>query len=283
MGEIAQLTGRWYTENMNDFKFSHALGQNFILDPAIIRRLADAACVEAGQNILEIGPGSGSLTAEMLDRGAKVAAIEADERLREPLKIRLGREDVVHFADAMKVDFDKFVAERFGGEPFRVVANLPYYIAIDVVRRFFRMENKPTDIVVMVQKECAQRLMAPMGCKEYAAASAECQYFGVCRSLLDLPPEAFTPRPHVYSTLMRISRRPFPEAARDEDMMRRVIGAAFAMRRKTLLNNLTKSFSVGRDVAAGWMENAGLSLDVRGEAVPLEGLARLADSISRHA
>ncbi len=266
---------------MNDFRYSHALGQNFILDPAIIRRIADAAQVRSGQNILEIGPGSGSLTGEMLERGARVAAIEADERLRAPLAARLGREDHVPFADAMKVDLDAFARERFGGEPFRVVANLPYYIAIDAVRRFFRMENPPENIVVMVQRECAQRLCASLGSKEWCAAAAECQYFGETRILLSLPPEAFTPRPHVHSALLGIYRRPYPARAQSDDMMRRVIAAAFALRRKTLANNLSRAFSVSRDTALAWLADASLPPGVRGEAVDLAGLSRLADRISQ--
>ena len=264
---------------MNDFRYSHALGQNFILNPAIIRRIADAAGVNSGQNILEIGPGSGSLTGEMVARGANVAAIEADERLKGPLAERLGSADMVLFADAMKVDMDAFARERFGDAPFRVVANLPYYIAIDVVRRLLRMDRPPEDIVVMVQKECADRLSSSLGAKEWCAAAAECQYFGEVRALMDLPPEAFTPRPHVRSTLLGIYRRPHPDRARSDEMMRRVIAAAFAMRRKTLANNLCRAFSVSRDQALAWLADVGLDPAVRGEAVDLAGLARLADRI----
>lgn len=265
------------------FHYSHSLGQNFILDDALTERIADAAGVGQGDNILEIGPGAGVLTAQMAARGAKVLAVEIDRALEGVLADVLGGYPLarVIFADAMKLDIAAAANEYFQGGRFSVVANLPYYITSDIITRLLEISMPLDAITVMVQREAAERMMAAPGQKAYCALAATIGYFGRCEVLLRVPPEAFFPRPHVESCLMRIALygADKPVTARDEALLLRLIGAAFAMRRKTLQNNLTHAFGMDRQGALTLLETCGLDEKVRGEALSLAQLARLADAM----
>ena len=260
------------------FHFTHSLGQNFILDDNLVESIVYAADIAEGDNVLEIGPGAGVMTRHLAAAGANVTAVELDQSLEPVLHAVLdGVEPVrVVFGDAMKLD----IAEVMEGKPYRVVANLPYYITADVIMRMLTQAHKPSKITVMVQKEAAERMMAKMGSKIWCALAATVQYFGKVSVLMEVPPEAFTPRPHVDSALIEISLfDEMPVKAQDEKMMLRVINACFAMRRKTLLNNLCASFSVNRETAQDWLEKAGLDAKIRGEALTLAQIARLSDVI----
>ena len=260
------------------FHFTHSLGQNFILDDALVENIVYAAQVSEGDNVLEIGPGAGVMTRHLAEAGANVTAVELDESLRPVLDAVLSgtQKARVVFGDAMKID----IAELMEGKPYRVIANLPYYITADVVLRMLTQGHKPQKITVMVQKEAAERMMAKMGTKLWCALSATVQYFGKVNVLMEVPPEAFTPRPHVDSALIEIElHEEMPVEAQNEKMLLRVINACFAMRRKTLLNNLCASFSVSREKAAQWLEAAGLDAKIRGEAITLVQAAHLSDVI----
>ena len=260
------------------FHFSHSLGQNFILDDTLVESIVSAAEIGEGDHVLEIGPGAGVMTRHLAEAGAVVTAVELDKTLEPVLTdVLAGVENArVVFGDAMKLH----IGEVMGGEPYRVVANLPYYITADVVQRMITQEKKPEKITIMVQKEAAERMMAKMGSKTWCALAATVQYFGRVKILMEVPPEAFTPRPHVDSALIEISLfDEKPVEAQDEKMMLRVIAACFAMRRKTLLNNLCASFSVSREQATEWLEAAGLDAKIRGEALTLEQAAALSDVI----
>ena len=259
------------------FRFSHSLGQNFILDDGLIERIVEAARVTPGENILEIGPGAGVMTRHLADVGANVTAVELDKSLEPVLRDVLEGNDVrLVFGDALKLD----IGELMGGAPYSVVANLPYYITADVVLALLTGANKPERVTIMVQKEAAERMMAKPGSKTWCALAATVQYFGQPEALMELPPEAFTPPPHVSSTLLGI--RLFdekPVQAKDDALMLRLVNAAFAMRRKTLANNLTASFSVPREKALEWIAALGKDERIRGEALSIGELARLSDII----
>ncbi len=260
------------------FHFTHSLGQNFILDDNLVESIVYAAQVAEGDNVLEIGPGAGVMTRHLAEAGANVTAVELDESLRPVLEAVLGGVENarVVFGDAMKAD----IAELMEGKPYRVIANLPYYITADVVLRMLTQQHKPQKITIMVQKEAAERMMAKMGSKTWCALAATVQYFGKVNVLMEVPPEAFTPRPHVDSALIEIVlHEEMPVEAQDEKLLLRVINACFAMRRKTLLNNLCASFSVSREQAGQWIEEAGLDMKIRGEAITLSQIARLSDVI----
>lgn len=261
------------------FRFTHALGQNFILDDALLERILDAALVEPDSRVLEIGPGAGVMTRLMAERGAHVTAIELDEGLKPVLFDMTGDLDSVRiiYTDALKAD----LAAIMGEEPFDVVANLPYYIATDLIERLLTRAPSPRRLTVMVQKEAAERITAAPGGKTWCALAATAQYFAHCESVMELPPSAFTPPPHVDSALLRVE--PYfedkPIRAQSDAMMLRVIRAAFAMRRKTLANNLCAAFSLSREKAVSVVESIGLDARIRGEALSLGELAALSDAL----
>ena len=260
------------------FRFTHSLGQNFLLDDELVERMVEAAGVQAGERILEVGPGAGVMTCHMLDRGAQVTSVELDEGLRPILDEMLASYEGarVIYADALKLN----PGELFGDSPFRVVANIPYYITSDLVTRLLRAQVKPTSVTALVQREAFERMSARPGGKSWCALAATVSYFGRCQALMDVGREHFTPPPHVDSVLMRIDlygEGEKPVSARDEKKLLSLIDAAFFMRRKTFANNLCAVFSVPRPQAEALLTSVGLDAKVRGEAVPLETLCALAD------
>ena len=261
------------------FRFTHSLGQNFILDDRLIGDILDCAQIEPGRRVLEIGPGAGVMTRLMAERGADVTAVELDETLRPVLESMIGGYGNVRlvFADALKADLGALM----GDEPFDVVANLPYYIAADLIEKLLTAAPKPSRATVMVQKEAAERMTAAPGGKTWCALAATVQYFARCEVAMMLPPSAFTPPPHVDSALLQLT--PYgenaPVRAADDEMMLRTIRAAFAMRRKTLVNNLTSAFSMPREEAITLVESLGLDARVRGEALAIAQLAALSDKL----
>ena len=174
-----------------------------------------------------------------------------------------------------------YVQEAFDGQPYRVVANLPYYITADILLKLAGCETPPESIVIMVQKEAAERVMSSPGGKQWCALAAELQYYGEARVLTEVPAEAFDPPPHVTSCFIRIDRHAEPIVSpRDERLFRRLIRAAFAMRRKTLANNLKAAFGMDQETACAALDAAGVDRRVRGEALTLRELCRVADAIA---
>ena len=261
------------------FRNAHALGQNFLLDEGLLNALLDAAALAPADEVLEIGPGAGVMTALMARRCKRVLAVELDRNLEPVLdQVLAGLENVrVAYQDFMKADLEALVGEG----PYRVVANLPYYITADILLRLVTARRRPQSICIMVQREAAERVMSRPGSKSWCALAAMVQYYGAPSVLMDVPPEAFTPPPHVMSQFIRIDRHARPEAEpRDEAVFFRLIAAAFAMRRKTLANNLKASFGMDQDTARAVLEAAGVDPRVRGEALTLKALCRMSDIIS---
>jgi 16S rRNA (adenine1518-N6/adenine1519-N6)-dimethyltransferase len=257
------------------FLFSHSLGQNFILDDSLLARIADAAGVGA-DCVLEIGAGAGTLTRTLCERGARVLALEIDRSLEPVLSdVLAGCGAVVEFADVLKCDLPALTDAAFCGAPFDVIANLPYYITADILVMLVRLRLPIRRMTVMVQREAGERILASPGDKNWCALAATLRYYGEPAALFPLMPGAFTPRPHVESLLMRIDAHPERLSAEDEAFLLRVIGAAFAMRRKTLVNNLTRAFLISRERAQALVESLGLDARIRGEALEMEQLVRL--------
>lgn len=264
----------------NGFRFSHSLGQNFILDDSLVGRIADAAEISPGSRVLEIGAGAGVLTRTMSDRGAKVLTIEIDRALEPVLtEVLAGCGAQVEFADVLKCDLAEMTGRVFGEEDFDVVANLPYYITADVFLMLLKARLPIRRMTVMVQKEAAERMMASIGQKNWCALAATVQRFGSPAVLMRVPPEAFMPRPHVESVLLRVEMFPDRQSPEDEAMFLKVVSAAFAMRRKTLINNLMSAFSMPRDNAETLVASLGFNPKVRGEALNLTQLARLSEAL----
>lgn len=261
----------------NGFRTTHSLGQNFILDDDFLNLLLDLSGVGSEDNVLEIGPGPGVMTALIAQRARAITSIEMDEKLRPVLESVLeGAENAsVVFTDAMKADISALVTERFGGR-YRVIANLPYYITADLILKMVLCRPQPESICIMVQKEAAERLMSNPGDKNWCALAATVRFFGDCEILEEVPPSRFNPPPHVDSCFIRIDLRPQTYVRGElENEMLRMIRCCFHMRRKTLANNLKAVYSMPQAAAQAALEAAGLPPQVRGEALTLEDMARL--------
>ena len=260
------------------FRPTHSLGQNFILDDGFLSCLLDMAQLEAGDRVLEIGPGPGVMTSLIAQRAAKVVSVEMDEKLRPVLEdVLAGHENAeIVFADAMKADLSALVQQKLGGEGYRVIANLPYYITADLIQKMLLTTPMPESICVMVQKEAAERLMSRPGDKNWCAFAALVRAYGECEVLDHVPPQRFNPPPHVDSCFIRI--RLYPQElvpAELERDLQKMIRCCFHMRRKTLANNLKACWGLNQQQACEVLAEANLPSQVRGETLELEQIARL--------
>ena len=265
------------------FSFTHSLGQNFILDDGFLEDIALLSGVGAEDCVLEIGPGPGVLTSHLAAHCRSVLALEIDRKLQPVLSDVLAgvtNAEVV-FEDALKCDLPALLRERFPGKNVHVVANLPYYITADVIERLLTCGADIGDITVMVQKEAAERIGAAVGGKNYCALAMLTQYYCDVEALTDVPPERFTPKPHVMSRLIRLTRRSGGERTQDEALLARVIKSAFRMRRKTLVNNLTGDFALSRAEAEALLESQQLDARIRGEALTVDQMTRLANALGQ--
>ena len=263
------------------FRTTHSLGQNFLLDDRFLSGLLDEIDVRAEDRVLEIGPGAGVMTALLAERAEKVLAVELDERLAPVLSDVLAPHEnaKVEYCDFLRCDVDALTARTLG-EQYRVVANLPYYITADILTKLVGAKNPPASIAIMVQKEAAQRLMSEPGSKQWCALAATVRAYGRAEVVEEVPPERFDPAPHVVSCFLKIDAWDAPIVTpKDEALYRRVVQAAFAMRRKTLANNLKTSFGVSQEQTQAVLSAAGLSDKVRGEALTLAQLSDVSDAL----
>lgn len=278
----AELRARVALEKYR-FRKSHSLGQNFLLSESLIAGLLDAAELNSADNVLEIGPGAGVMTAMMARRAARVLALELDRGLEPVLaEVLNGQENArVVFQDFMKANVDELTRDAFDGAAYRVVANLPYYITADILLKLATLQRPPESVTMMVQKEAAERIMSEPGTKQWCALAAELRWYGQARVLKEVGPEAFDPPPHVDSCFLRIDRYEAPIVSpKDPRLFRRLIRAAFAMRRKTLANNLKAAFGMDQASALAVLESAGIDARARGEQLTLYELCRVADAIA---
>jgi 16S rRNA (adenine1518-N6/adenine1519-N6)-dimethyltransferase len=253
-----------------------SLGQHFLLDPAITARIAHAAGALDGRTVIEIGPGPGGLTRALLATGAApVIAIERDDRCVAALEGLVAGADgrlVVSAADAVTVDEAELARSAGGALPFTIVANLPYNIATVLILKWLARAADYADIVVMVQKEVAQRLSAAPGSPHYGRLSVAVQWRAKVASLFDLAPGAFTPPPKVVSTVVRITPRSSPRCPADPAAMEAVARAAFGQRRKMLRSALKV---LGQDANA-LLARANIEPTRRAEELTIEDFCRLA-------
>lgn len=278
----AELRARLVLERCG-FRNSHSLGQNFILDERLLARLLNGCALVPEDNVLEIGPGAGVMTRLLAERVKSVLAVEIDAKLEPVLAAMLEDTDNVRvlYRDFMKADLTEMVGEAFGDEPYRVVANLPYYITADILLRLVAGERTPESICIMVQREAAERILSEPGSKQWCALAATLRFYGAATILEELPPDAFDPPPHVTSCFLRIDRYAEPIVVpKDRRLFLRLVNAAFAMRRKTLANNLKAAFGLDGNSAESILREAGLDARVRGEALTLEELCRVADMLA---
>ena len=265
------------------FKFSKSLGQNFLIDGNIIKRIVEIAGLDEKSGVLEIGPGFGTLTQLLCKKANKVIAIEVDKSLTEVHKGTLDYPNLkIIYDDFLKVDVNKLIEEEFKGLDVKIVANLPYYITTPIIMKILEEKYKVSKIVVMVQKEMAQRLNSKPGTKNYGAITLAVQYRADTNIAMIVPNSVFMPKPKVDSAVIEFKILPKPRIdVCDEKMLFKVIKASFAQRRKTILNGLSNSLNFSKDIINESLVSASINPGIRGEKLTLEEFGRISDEISK--
>ncbi|GER94069.1 ribosomal RNA small subunit methyltransferase A [hot springs metagenome] len=252
------------------------LGQNFLFDPSILHKIIEAANIRSDDIIVEIGPGHGTLTKLLAERAKKVIAIELDHELYMKLRNEIdnlkshypSNIQLIH-GDALRYPYEEL-------EPFKVVANIPYYITTPIIFRLIEAKKNLKSMTLTIQKEVAQRIVAKPGTKDYGVLSIAIQYYGKPRLRFVIPKGAFRPVPKVDSAVIHIEMLDKPIAmVTDEKLFFRIVKTAFAQRRKTLSNSLK---SISKDIRE-ILVNAKIDPNRRAETLSIEEFARLANLI----
>ena len=265
------------------FRFSKSMGQNFLIEGWVPRDIAEASGADQTTGVLEIGPGIGPLTVQLARRAAKVAAVELDRALYPILDETLAPYDNVEVVpgDVMKLDLAALAADKFSGLTAIACANLPYNITTPVLTQLLEC-GVFRSITVMIQREVARRICAQPGTADYGAFSLLCQYHARCEYLFEVPRECFLPAPKVTSAVVRLEilDQP-PVSVADESLFFRVVRAAFAQRRKTLVNALHGAFGaqVSKEQLAACLADCNLPVTVRGETLGLVEFAQLSAAL----
>ena len=268
----------------HNFKFSKSLGQNFLIDTNVIDRILEGARVQEGDYVIEVGPGIGTLTKEMGRTAEKVVAIEIDKTLIPILEETLAdfpNIEVIN-QDILKVDVQELVKAKLNGGPVKLIANLPYYITTPIVMKFLEEDIPVTDIVVMVQKEVADRMNAQPNSKDYGALSVAVQYYCDTEIVAKAPRHMFMPQPNVDSTVIGLHVRKEKKYNVDnEDIFFKTVKASFGQRRKTLLNSLGGLGFLSKDQIKIALQEANIDEKRRGETLSIEEFASLSNAVNR--
>ena len=264
------------------FTFSKSLGQNFLINPTVCPRMADACGADSDTGVLEIGAGIGVLTAELAKRAKKVVSLELDTRLIPVLAETLGEFSNVEVlnADVLKLDLNKLIDDCFQGMHVAVCANLPYYITSPVIMALLESRIPVDAVTVMVQKEAAARLCAPVGSRDAGAVTVAVNYYAQAEKLFDVSAGSFMPAPKVDSSVIRLNiRKEPPVEVSDEKFFFRVIKAAFGQRRKTASNSLSAGLGIPKDKVSAAIAAAGFDPSVRAESLTMQELALLSECL----
>jgi len=261
------------------------MGQHFLTSEPAALRIVEALGDVAQATVLEIGPGRGALTEILAQRAQRLIAVELDRVLSAQLRMKFSLQPNVEIieGDILKIELDTVFGPKpgtlrpglnFAPEPARVVGNLPYYITSDILLRLLEYHRYFSTIVIMVQKEVADRLAASPGSRDYGLLSATAQLYGRIESLFTLPPGAFSPPPKVHSSVVRITIKPKLEALRvSEAEFIPFLKLCFGQKRKTLWNNLKSEYD--EDALRAALAKSGVKATIRAEALPLERTAAL--------
>ncbi|WP_070329387.1 16S rRNA (adenine(1518)-N(6)/adenine(1519)-N(6))-dimethyltransferase RsmA [Exiguobacterium aurantiacum] len=286
MKDIATIHRTKAILQRHGFSFKKSLGQNFLIDLNILNKIVDAAELGEASGVLEIGPGIGSLTEQSAKRAQKVVALEIDQRLLPILEDTMAPYPNVHVihGDALELDIRSIVEREFlseGIDDIAVVANLPYYVTTPIIMRLLESRIKFRSLVMMIQKEVAERIGAKPGTKAYGSLSIAIQYYAEASVSFIVPKSVFMPAPNVDSAVITLKMRPRPAVdVEDEAFFFEIARASFAQRRKTILNNLTNHLGKDKKVDLECLLNeAGIDPKRRGETLSLQEFARLADTI----
>ena len=271
------------------FSFKKSLGQNFLIDPNILRNIVSHANLTENSGAIEVGPGIGALTEHLARAAKKVVSFEIDQRLLPVLEDTLSPYDnvkIVH-SDILKADVPAVIAEEMPGiEDIMVVANLPYYVTTPILMKLLNDRLPIRGFVVMMQKEVADRITAKPGTKAYGSLSIAIQYYCTAEVAMVVPKTVFMPQPNVDSAVIRLIRHEKPPVeVIDEDFLFEVSRASFAQRRKTILNNLQNGLPNGKqkkDDIIRALEQVGIEPTRRGETLSIVEFGRLADALHPH-
>lgn len=270
INEIKALLAR------HGFHFSKSMGQNFLVAPWVPRDIAQASGAGPGTGVLEVGPGIGPLTVQLAERADKVVSVELDLSLLPILAETLRdcpNAEVVS-GDILKTDIPALIGEKFVGLAPAACANLPYNITTPAITALIEA-GCFSSITVMIQREVARRICAAPGTSDYSAFSIYCQYHTAPEFLFEVPPDCFLPAPKVTSAVVRMVPRPAPAEVDNPDHFFQVVRAAFALRRKTLLNSLSASLGQPREEIAQAIAQSSLPADIRGERLSIPQFAQL--------
>ncbi|MDY2598407.1 MAG: 16S rRNA (adenine(1518)-N(6)/adenine(1519)-N(6))-dimethyltransferase RsmA [Lachnospiraceae bacterium] len=267
-----------------DVHFQKKFGQNFLIDSHVLDKIIRAADISREDGVLEVGPGIGTMTQYLCENAGRVLCVEIDKALLPILEYTLADYDNVNVinGDILKQDIWELARKYNDGKPFKVVANLPYYITTPSIMGFLENDSPISSITVMVQKEVAERMQAEPGTKAYGALSLAVQYYSKPYLAANVPMNCFMPRPNVASAVISLERYDEPPVkTKDEKLMFELIRASFQVRRKTLWNGIkiSNSLNYTREEIEKVLTDMGLDVNVRGETLNLVQFAELADRL----
>lgn len=263
--------------NKYDFAFSKSLGQNFLIDGNIVRKIVREANITKDDYVLEIGPGIGTLTEELALNAKKVVAVELDNNLLPILDETLKNYDnieIIH-GDILKVDIDKIIEEKFEGKSIKVVANLPYYVTTPIIAMLLEKDLNLDSIIVMVQKEVAERMAASPGSKDYGSLSVFVNFYSNPEIVVKVPKTVFMPQPKIDSSVIKLNiKKELPEV--DKEQFFKVVKAAFSKRRKTIINSLsTYGFKLDKEDFKKALDEAGIKQEERAENISVNDFIKI--------
>lgn len=267
-------------------KANKSLGQNFLINQNVVDRIVESSNISKEDLVIEIGPGLGTLTKELLEKAGKVISIELDKKMIKILQDRFSLYDnfeIIH-EDVLKVRLNKIIKEEKEKNGFRtakIVANLPYYITTPIIMKLLEDRLDLESITVMVQKEVADRLIAIPGEKETGAITYSVYYYATSEGILEVPNDSFIPEPEVNSKVIKLTiRKEPPVEVKSRGVMFKIIKSAFMQRRKTLLNALTNTkVFMSKEEGVGILKDLNLDENVRAENLSLEDFAEITNRI----
>lgn len=270
--------------NKYNFSFSKSLGQNFLIDQNILNKIVSGSGINENTNVLEVGPGAGTLTRELCLKAKKVTAVEIDKALIPILNDVMSDFDNFNLinSDILELNINELIKNEFDNESFTVVANLPYYITTPIIMNFLESELPVNSMTLMIQKEVAARILAEPGTKDYGALSVAVQFYAEPGIICSASPHCFTPQPKVTSTVVNLKLYDKPKYdVKNKEQFFKIVKSIFSQRRKTLVNSLSGSpyLDLRKDKIIDVLKQMELNEKVRGEKLNIEQIAELSNII----
>ena len=270
--------------NKYNFSFSKSLGQNFLIDQNILNKIVSGSGINENTNVLEVGPGAGTLTRELCLKAKKVTAVEIDKALIPILNDVMSDFDNFNLinSDILELNINELIKDEFGNESFTVVANLPYYITTPIIMNFLESELPVNSMTLMIQKEVAARILAEPGTKDYGALSVAVQFYAKPGVICSASPHCFTPQPKVTSTVVNLKLYDKPKYdVKNKEQFFKIVKSIFSQRRKTLVNSLSGSpyLDLSKDKIIDVLKQMELNEKVRGEKLNIEQITELSNII----